>query len=78
MSDENLMDQGKNIGTGSALAEGYRTISYPFEKYEIIVRLTLDGRFVGIEEIRINKDFRSYAQSKPQKIFRDIDRYKPE
>lgn len=78
MSDENLADQeNKSLGTGSALTKHFMTIIYPFEKYEILVKLTLDGRFVGIEEIRINKDFRSFRQSKPQKIFREIDRYEP-
>jgi hypothetical protein len=79
MSKESPNDhKDTGIGTGSTSAKEYVTINYPFEKYEIIVKLTMDGRFVGIEEVRINKDFRSYKQSIPQKIFRDIDEYKPE
>jgi hypothetical protein len=81
MSAEDSADN-KNIrvylGTGSTLTKDYVTLKYPFEKYVITVKLTSDGRFVGIEEVVINKDFRSYKQSIPQKIFRDIDKYEPE
>lgn len=69
--------KNKDAGTGSASTIEYVTLIYPFEKYEILVKLTVDGRFVGIEEVRINKDFRSYKQSTPQKIFSQIDEYEP-
>jgi hypothetical protein len=59
------------------IPEDYVTITYPFDKYLIVVKLTSDGRFIGIEEIRINKDFRSYKQA-PQEIFHYIDEYEPE
>lgn len=73
MSKEDLVDQKRrNIGTGSDSSE-YVTVLYPFEMFEIIVKLTLDGKFVGIEEIRINKDFRSYKNKTPQSIFAHVD-----
>ena len=50
----------------------------PFNQYLIVVRLTDDGRFIGIEEIRINKDFRSFNQKISQRIIHFIDEYKPE
>jgi hypothetical protein len=78
MSSESPIDhKDRYVGTGSSSTKDYVTLDYPFEKYQITVKLTSDGRFVGIEEVRINKDFRSYKQSIPQKIFRDIDEYQP-
>lgn len=50
----------------------------PFQKFEIVVELTSDGKFVGIEEVRINKDFRDPAKVIRQKAFEYIDSYKPE
>ena len=73
MSKGDLVNQERrNIGTGSDSSE-YVTVLYPFEMFEIVVKLTLDGKFVGIEEIRINKDFRSYKNKTPQRIFADVD-----
>jgi len=80
MSNEDSTDH-KNIrtylGTGSTSTKEYMTLVYPIEKYLVTVKLTSDGRFVGIEEIRVNKDFRSYKQRVPQKIFNYIDEYEP-
>ncbi len=80
MSAEDSADKNVRtyLGTGSTSTKDFVTLEYPFERYVITVKLTSDGRFVGIEEVRINQDFRSYKQSVPQKIYRDIDRYEPE
>jgi len=78
MSSEGSIDYRKeDKGTGSAHPEDTVTIVYPFNKYLIVVRLTSDGRFIGIEEVRINKEFRSYKRT-PQEIFRVIDEYESE
>lgn len=62
----------RDLGTGSDSSE-HRTIVYPFGMFEIVVKLTLDGKFVSIEEVRINRDFRSYRNQTPQRIFSDVD-----
>lgn len=49
-----------------------------FEQYLIGVRLTPEGHFIGIEEIIINKDFRSFQQKISQRIIHFIDEYNPE
>lgn len=51
----------KNQGTGgSSFLEDFKVIVYPFGKYEVKIRLTPNNEFIGIEEIKINKDFLSY------------------
>jgi len=72
-------DEPKDGGTGyPEPSEVYVTQVYPFNQFLITVKLTPDGRFIGIEEVRINKDFRSYKQKVSQKIFHYVDEYEPE
>ena len=53
-------------GTGSHYGidelEGYKTITYPFEQYQIKIKLTPSNEFVGITEVKLNKDFLSHKQ----------------
>lgn len=50
----------KELGTESEkLSKRIKIIEYPFERYIIKVRLSLENEFLGITEIKINKDFRS-------------------
>lgn len=73
MSDESTIRQNiKSIETGSNIPK-YVTVTYPFEIYEIVVKLTIDGKFVGIEEVKINKDFRNYKNKTGQTIFSEIN-----
>jgi hypothetical protein len=77
MSNEGPTDyKREDRGTGSTPKE-YVTRIYPFDKYIIVVKLTVDGRFVGIEEVRVNKDFRSFQQ-RAQERFEYVDEYEPE
>ena len=69
--------KSKKSGT-MAGKNNYEKKTVLFEKYEIIVELTSDGKFIGIEEVRINKDFRDYAHRIRHKAFEYIDSYKPE
>ncbi len=51
-------------GTGSKidLDEETKIIEYPFDRYLIKVELTSSNEFLGIIEIKINRDFRSFRQ----------------
>ena len=54
-----------------------KEINYPFGKYEIKVILDKYGKFMRINEIRLNKDFRSIKQKIESTGFIDIeDSYK--
>ena len=55
--------------------EGYKVISYPFDRYEIKVKLTPANRFVGIIEVKENKDFLSYRQRIATRSHVDVDEY---
>lgn len=50
----------KELGTESKkLSKRIKIIEYPFERYIIKVGLSLENEFLGITEVKINKDFRS-------------------
>lgn len=59
--------------TGSNYNNDFLVEIYPFDKYEIVVKLTLDRKFIGIEEVRLNKDFRSFKQQNAQESFARMD-----
>lgn len=66
----------RNRGTGSHEApEKYKLIVYPFGKYLITIKLSPNNEFVGIEEVKINKDFLSYKQKIPSKGFHDVEEF---
>jgi len=71
-------DQLKTKGTGDIIigkAKGHNHIVYPFGKYEVTVELSPDNKFIGISEIKVNKDFRSYKQRIVSKGFHDVDEF---
>jgi len=57
------------------LERDMKTIEYPLDKYEIKVVVNANNEFVGIEEIKINKDFVAYKQEDPQKGYHDVEQY---
>lgn len=74
-SPKNLSyDKMKTRGSGGfALRKSDNQIVYPFGKYNVIVKVSRDKKFVGISEIRINKDFRSYKQKLLTKGYHDVE-----
>lgn len=53
----------KKQGTGSHdLLADSRIVEVPFDKYTIKVRLSPTNEFLGIEEVKVNKEFLSYSQ----------------
>ncbi len=65
----------KKKGTGGAVSEEFKEIVYPFGKYEIKVRLSLNNEFRGITEVKINKDFLSFKQKMSSKGFHDVEEF---
>ena len=66
----------KNRGTGGhRTPEDFKEIVYPFHKYEITVKVSLDNEFIGISKVKVNKDFRSYKQRIVSKGFHDVDEF---
>jgi hypothetical protein len=64
----------KDDATGN-LSEEYKETIYPFDKYEIKIKLTLDNKFVAITEIKINKNFLDYNQKKAKRGYHDVEEY---
>lgn len=81
--DETLERKRRKEGTGPPEAPfsyqdvplSYKDVIYPFDKYEIKVRLTPDNVFIGIIEVKINKDFLSYKQKVTSKAFHDVEEF---
>ena len=69
--------QNKYDGTGRESTDEYVSKVFCFDKYEIVVKLTTDGRFVGIDEVRVNKNFMSNKQTSSE-IFTRVDELPPE
>lgn len=66
----------KNRGTGSHEDLGdYKIITYPFDKYQIKLKLTPDNKFIEIIEVQINKDFLSYTQKRTPLGFHDVEEF---
>lgn len=66
----------KKEGTGNhKMPEEYKEVIYLFGKYEIKVKLSLTNEFIGIVEVKVNKDFRSYKQKITSKGFHDVEEF---
>jgi len=69
-------DKFRNGGTGSHdIPVDYKLIVYPFDKYEITVKVSPDNKFIEILEVKINKDFRSYKQKIASQGFHDVEEF---
>ena len=71
--DENNIEGDK---TGSHNDNNkYKIIIYPFDKYEIKIKLTQSNEFVEILEIRINKDFLNYKHKMSPQGYHDVEEF---
>lgn len=69
----------KKQGTGSHdLPDDYKIILYPFDKYQITIKLTPSNEFIGIIEVKVNKFFLSHKQKIASHGFHDVDEFYPE
>jgi hypothetical protein len=69
-------DNLKNRGTGSHEGlDKYKIILYPFDKYQIKIKLTPFNEFIGIIEVKVNKEFLSYKQKITSQGFHDVDEF---
>lgn len=50
-----------------------REVIYPFGKYEIKIIVDEIDRFIGISEIRLNKDFRTISQKIESTGYVDVE-----
>jgi hypothetical protein len=52
-----------------------RLIVYPFDRYEILIKLTWDNKFVSIMGIQLNKKFKEHLMKITPKGYHDVDEY---
>jgi len=73
---DNLIRNVSCSGTGdSSLTQETRTIVYPFERFNITVKVSPSNEFVGITEVEINKEFMSYKQKIAQQGYHDVEQF---
>jgi len=66
-------------GTGDIdVIEKYRIINFKIDKYVISIKVSDQNKFIDIDEIKINEDFRDYKQKFSSGTIRFIDNYEPE
>ena len=71
-----LTDTDEDQPTGTkAATQGYKTVVYPFDRYEITVKLTIDNKFVGIEQVALNRDFLSHKQKVSSVGSHEVEEY---
>ncbi|MBL7135471.1 MAG: hypothetical protein ISS81_02620 [Candidatus Marinimicrobia bacterium] len=69
-------DNLRKQGTGSLeVFDDYKIILYPFDKYQIKIKLTPSNEFIGIIEVKVNKGFLSYKQKISTKGYHDVDEF---
>ena len=61
--------------TGSTSVEKTKLISYPIDKFIVKVILTENDKFVGIEEISINKEFLDLKQKISSYNIHDVEEF---
>jgi len=63
-------------GTGNhGVEEDYKIVVFPFDRYEITIKLSQDNKFCDILEVKINEDFRSYKQKIASRGFHDVEKF---
>ncbi|MBM2813960.1 MAG: hypothetical protein HW421_722 [Ignavibacteria bacterium] len=67
----------KNLSTGGSqgFIDENKIISYIFDKYQINVKVTSNNEFIGITEIKINKEFLSHKHKITTKGYHDVDEF---
>lgn len=55
--------------------EHYKTIIYPFDRYEIDVQLGSNDEFIGVVGVKLNKEFIAYEKKRTPLGYHDIDEF---
>jgi hypothetical protein len=75
-SHRRLSRTDKGTGAkGSEITKPYKRIVYPFGIYEITIKLGESNEFLGILEVKANKDFMEFRKKAGQTGFQDVDEY---
>lgn len=68
---------GINIGETGTGIKGFikesKVIEYPFDRYLVKVGLSPENEFLGIIEINVNKDFRSFSEKLKAEDYHNLE-----
>jgi hypothetical protein len=73
----NYLDIDEKFQTGNTFQPD-KSVIYPFDKYEIEIKLTPDNKFLGIIGIRFNKNFLSFKRKESLPPLFNLDEEYPE
>ena len=59
----------------SEKVQNFKSIIYPIGKYEVTVRLSAEGQFIAIDEVKINKSFINYRKLSTSGDYHDVDEF---
>ena len=65
----------KSVFSINPTTRDYRIISYPFDRYEIKIKVTPNNEFIEIVEVGINKDFLTQKQKIGLQGFHDVEKF---
>lgn len=65
----------KGTGDKNFESEDYKLMIFPFNKYEIKIKLTSDNKFIEIVEVKINKDFIADKRKRINRGYHDVEEY---
>lgn len=75
MDQLDAFEQGRGFSTGMDLRVGSIREIRRFGKYDVEIELAIDGRFLGITSISLNKSFLSHEQDLNSIGYIDLDKY---
>lgn len=61
--------------TGDYGISNVREVEYRFGKFTVRIALTTDGEFIGVNEIRINKDFVAHERRTGTIGYHDVEAF---
>jgi hypothetical protein len=52
-----------------------KRIEYKLDKYIITIKLSIDNKFIAVEQIKINKQFLDFKKTTSTKNFHDVNEF---
>lgn len=71
---QNSITEGIPFNPEDPLSDSYLSV-HSIGQYDVVVRLTPEGKLLGIVEIRIRKDFRSHLQTISHSGHHDVEEF---
>jgi hypothetical protein len=73
--EDDIFSVGYSSTGDHDIFEETKIVTYPFDRYLIKVQLDFANRFLGIIEVKLNKQFLSYEQKRTIQKYHDVDEF---